>query len=52
MRGLDYVSIALMLGGLAFLVVAWLPGLAAVAGAEPAWQAASRGVRAPHADGC
>jgi len=41
-RFLDYVSIALMLGGLAFLLVAWLPALAAVAGAEPAWQAASR----------
>ncbi len=41
-RVLDYVSIALMLGGLAFLAVAWLPGLAAVAGADPAWQAASR----------
>ena len=41
-RLLDYVSIALMLGGLVFLGVAWLPGLAAVAGAEPAWQAASR----------
>ncbi len=40
-RFLDYVSIALLLGALAFLVVAWLPGLAAVAGAEPAWQAAS-----------
>jgi copper transport protein len=41
-RFLNYVSIALLLGGLAFLVLAWLPGLAAVAGAEPAWQAASR----------
>jgi len=41
-RFLDYLSIALMLGGLAFLGVAWLPGLAAAAGAEPAWQAASR----------
>jgi copper transport protein len=41
-RFADYVSIALMLGGLAFLGVAWLPGLAAVAGAKPAWQAASR----------
>jgi copper transport protein len=41
-RVLDYASIALLLGGLAFLAVAWLPGLAAVAGAEPAWQAASQ----------
>lgn len=41
-RFLDYISIALMLGGLAFLGIAWLPGLAAVAGAEPAWQEASR----------
>jgi copper transport protein len=41
-RFLDYVSIALMLGSLAFLAIAWLPGLAAVAGAEPSWQAASR----------
>jgi copper transport protein len=41
-RGLDYLSIALLLGGLAFLLVAWLPGLAAVAGAEAAWRAASR----------
>jgi len=41
-RFLDYVSIALMLGALAFVSVAWLPGLAAAAGGEPAWQAASR----------
>jgi copper transport protein len=41
-RVLDYVSIALMLGGLVFLALAWLPALAAAAGAEPAWQAASR----------
>jgi copper transport protein len=40
-RVLDYVSIALMVGALLFVAVAWLPGLAAVAGAEPAWQAAS-----------
>ena len=31
-RGLDYLSIALLLGGLAFLIVAWLPGFAAVVG--------------------
>lgn len=42
MRFLNYASIALLLGGLAFVVVAWLPGLAAVAGAEPVWQTSSR----------
>jgi copper transport protein len=41
-RGLDYLSIALMLGALAFLVVAWLPALTSVASAESAWQVASR----------
>jgi len=41
-RGLDYLSIALLLGGLAFLIVAWLPGLAAVAGPEPEWRLAAR----------
>ncbi len=35
-RGLDYVSLALFIGGLAFLLVAWLPGLAAVAGESTA----------------
>lgn len=40
-RALDYLSIALMLGGLAFLLVAWLPGLFSVAGTEPDWRAAS-----------
>jgi len=41
-RGLDYLTIALMLGGLAFLLIAWLPGLTAVAGTEPRWSLASR----------
>jgi copper transport protein len=41
-RGLDYLSIALMLGGLAFIFFAWQPGLAAVAGVGPEWQAASQ----------
>jgi copper transport protein len=43
-RGLDYLSIALMLGGLAFLAGAWLPAIAAVADAdaEPQWQLARR----------
>jgi copper transport protein len=42
MRALDYLSIALLLGGLAFLLVAWLPGLTAAAGAEPRWVEASQ----------
>jgi copper transport protein len=41
-HGLDYVSIALLLGGLAFLIVAWLPGLVAVAGTEREWLLAAR----------
>ncbi len=42
-RGLDYVSLALFIGGLAFLLVAWLPGLAAVANpSEQSWRAAER----------
>jgi copper transport protein len=41
-RGLNYLSIALVLGGLAFLVVAWLPALAAVANAHDEGAAASR----------
>jgi copper transport protein len=41
-RGLDYLSLALLLGGLAFLAVAWLPALRAVAGAQPRWSDASR----------
>jgi copper transport protein len=41
-RGLDYLALALALGGLAFLFVAWAPAQAAVAGAEPRWPAASR----------
>jgi len=40
-RGLDYLSIALLLGGLAFLIVAWLPGFAAVSGPEAEWRAAA-----------
>jgi copper transport protein len=40
-RGLDYLSIALMLGSLAFLIVAWLPGFAAVAGPEREWPLAA-----------
>jgi copper transport protein len=41
-RALDYASIALMLGGLAFLALAWLPGLARLADRQPQWIAASR----------
>jgi len=41
-RGLDYLSIALMLGSLAFLILAWLPAFAAVAGPEGEWRAAAR----------
>jgi copper transport protein len=41
-RGVDYVSLALGIGCLAFLLFAWLPGLAAAAGGETGWEAASR----------
>ncbi len=41
-RGLDYLTIALLLGGLAFLLVVWRPGFATIAGAEPQWRAAAR----------
>jgi len=41
-RALDYLSIALLLGGLAFLLVAWLPSLTAAAGAEQRWVEASQ----------
>ncbi len=41
-RGLDYLTIALLLGSLALVLVAWLPGFAAVADTGPQWQAASR----------
>jgi copper transport protein len=41
-RALDYLSLALGIGGLAFLVLAWVPALAATAGAEPGWRDASQ----------
>jgi copper transport protein len=41
-RGLDYLSIALLLGALAFLLCAWLPALAALAETEPDWRRASQ----------
>jgi copper transport protein len=42
-RALDYLAIALLLGGLAFLLIVWRPAFAALGGAEPRWQAAARG---------
>ena len=45
-RGLDYITIALLLGGLVFVLAAWLPGFAAVAGSEAEWQQAARGFAA------
>jgi copper transport protein len=41
-RTLNYLSLALAIGGLAFLLFAWLPALAASVGAEPGWREASR----------
>jgi copper transport protein len=41
-RALDYLSLALGIGGLAFLALAWLPALEASAGAEPGWREASQ----------
>jgi copper transport protein len=40
-RGLDDLAIALALGGLTFLLVAWRPALAAAAGAGESWAKAS-----------
>jgi copper transport protein len=40
-RALDYVSLALGIGGLAFLVWTWLPALAATAEGDEAWGEAS-----------
>jgi copper transport protein len=40
-RGLDYLAIALMLGGLAFLLLTWRPALVAAAGAGGGWPEAS-----------
>jgi copper transport protein len=36
-RALNYLTLALMVGGLVFLFFAWLPGFTAVAGSEPRW---------------
>jgi copper transport protein len=41
-RGLNYLTLALMVGGLIFLFCAWMPGLTAVAGSESRWSSASR----------
>jgi copper transport protein len=41
-RGLNYLTLALMVGGLAFLFFSWLPGFAAVSGPEERWSLASR----------
>jgi len=41
-RALNYLTLALMVGGIAFLLLVWLPGLAAVvAGDEPRWSQAA-----------
>ena len=40
-RGLDYLAIALGVGGLAFLLAAWRPALAFAAGAGAGWPEAS-----------
>jgi copper transport protein len=41
-RGLNYLTIALMLGGLAFLLIAWLPALTSLADDDERWGLASR----------
>jgi copper transport protein len=41
-RGLNYVTLALMVGGLAFLFFAWLPGFEGVTGPEERWSLASQ----------
>lgn len=40
-RALDYLAIALALGGVLFLMLCWLPGLRTVAGGGEDWRAAS-----------
>jgi copper transport protein len=40
-RFLDYLSIALMVGGLVFLAFAWRPGFGATRGDEPRWDPAA-----------
>ena len=41
-RGADYVTLALFIGGLAFAWLSWGPALAVAAGQEPRWSAAAR----------
>jgi copper transport protein len=41
-RGLNYLTLALMVGGLAFLFFAWSPALAGTAGSEERWSLAAR----------
>jgi copper transport protein len=41
-RALDYLTLALMVGGLAFLFFAWGPALAGTAGGEERWSLAAR----------
>ncbi len=41
-RALNYLTLALMVGGLVFLFFAWIRGLTAVAGSEERWSLASR----------
>ena len=41
-RALNYLTLALMVGGLAFLFFAWIPGFGSVAGGEERWASASR----------
>lgn len=41
-RALSYLALAVTLGGLAFLLIAWLPSLTALTREHPEWQAAAR----------
>jgi len=41
-RGLDYLTLALMVGGLVFLFFVWKPALMTLAGGEQRWPPASR----------
>lgn len=41
-RGLDYLTLALMVGGLAFLFFAWSPALTSAKGDEERWSLATR----------
>ena len=49
MRGLDYLTLALMVGGLVFLFVAWMPGLTALAAPRRAGPGLARVRLAPAA---